>query len=59
MECPKCGDWNLNQDMDGNYICSNCGYFEPYSWERRKQIHKQFGLEDPLEYLYEDKENDE
>mgnify|MGYP001774464337 FL=1 len=54
MECPKCGDWNLYQDIDGNYRCTNCGYFEPYSMERRKKIYEQLGLEDPLSDWYEE-----
>lgn len=54
MECPKCGDWNLYQDIDGNYRCTNCGYFEPYSMERRKEIYEQLGLEDPLSDWYEE-----
>ncbi len=59
MECPKCGDWNLYQDIDGNYRCTNCGYFEPFSWERRKQIYEQFGLEDPLSFLYDNEDEDD
>ncbi len=58
MECPKCGDWNLYQDCDGNYRCTNCGYFESFSKKRREQIYEQFGLEDPLSSLYEDEDED-
>ena len=54
MECPKCVDCNLYQDIDGNYRFTNYGYFEPYSMERRKKIYEQLGLEDPLSDWYEE-----
>ena len=34
--------------------CTNCGYFEPYSMERRKKIYELLGLEDPLSDWYEE-----
>ena len=59
MQCPNCGDWNLYKDIDGNFRCTNCDYFEPLSREGRKHIFEVMGIEDPQSFLYEDEEDDE